>query len=61
MRLGDPPTGFAKWTLRLLAQKVVELEIAESISYQTIRRTLKKQNEQEEAFGVLGNPAGCEC
>lgn len=42
MRLGEPPAGFAKWTLRLLARKVVELEIAESISYQTIRRTLKK-------------------
>ena len=42
MRLGDPPKGFGKWTLRLLARKVVELEIVESISYQTIRRTLKK-------------------
>ena len=42
MRLGDPPKGFGKWTLRLLARKVVELEIVESISHQTIRRTLKK-------------------
>lgn len=42
MRLGDPPTGFGKWTLRLLARKVVELEIAETVSYQTVRRTLKK-------------------
>lgn len=42
MRLGDPPRGFGKWTLRLLARKVVELEIADSVSYQTIRRTLKK-------------------
>lgn len=42
MRLGDPPKGFGKWTLRLLARKVVELEIVDSISYQTIRRTLKK-------------------
>jgi transposase len=42
MRLGDPPTGYGKWTLRLLARKVVELEIAETVSYQTIRRTLKK-------------------
>lgn len=42
MRLGDPPSGFGKWTLRLLARKVVELEVAESVSYQTVRRVLKK-------------------
>lgn len=41
-RLGPPPKGYANWTLRLLARKVVELEIAESISYETVRRTLKK-------------------
>jgi transposase len=42
MRLGPPPPGYANWTLRLLARKVVELEIAESISHETVRRTLKK-------------------
>jgi len=42
MRLGDAPKGYGKWTLRLLARKVVELEIVDSISYQTVRRTLKK-------------------
>jgi transposase len=42
LRLGAPPKGYANWTLRLLARKVVELEIAESISHETIRRTLKK-------------------
>jgi hypothetical protein len=42
MRLGKPPKGYGKWTLRLLARKVVELEIVESVSYQTVRRTLKK-------------------
>ncbi len=42
MRLGAPPQGHSKWTLRLLARKVVELEIVHSVSYQTIRRTLKK-------------------
>lgn len=42
LRLGKPPAGSGKWTLRLLARKVVELEIVESVSYQTIRRTLKK-------------------
>jgi hypothetical protein len=42
MRLGPPPLGYANWTLRLLARKVVELEIVESISHETVRRTLKK-------------------
>ena len=41
-RLGTPPKGYANWTLRLLARKVVELEIADTISYETVRRTLKK-------------------
>ena len=41
-RLGSPPPGFANWTLRLLAEQVVVLEIVKSISYETIRRTLKK-------------------
>jgi hypothetical protein len=42
MRLGPPPQGYAHWTLRLLARKVVELEVAETVSYETVRRTLKK-------------------
>jgi len=42
LRLGPPPKGYANWTLRLLARKVVELEIVDSISYETVRRTLKK-------------------
>ena len=42
LRLSDPPKGRNAWTLRLLAEKVVELEIASEVSYQTIRRTLKK-------------------
>lgn len=37
-----PPPGQARWSLRLLADKLVELEIVETISYQTVRRTLKK-------------------
>jgi hypothetical protein len=41
-RLGSPPKGYANWTLRLLARKVVELEIVESVSHETVRRTLKK-------------------
>ena len=42
LRLGSPPEGFAYWSLRLLADKVVELEIADSISHETLRQTLKK-------------------
>jgi transposase len=42
LRLGSPPPGFANWTLRLLAEEIVALEIVESISYETVRRTLKK-------------------
>jgi hypothetical protein len=41
-RLGPPPKGYANWTLRLLARKVVELEIVDAISYETVRTTLKK-------------------
>lgn len=41
-RLGPPPQGYSNWSLRLLARKVVELEIVESISHETVRRTLKK-------------------
>jgi hypothetical protein len=42
MRLGKPPTGFGHWTLRLLADQMVELEIVDSISPETVRQTLKK-------------------
>ena len=42
LRLGEPPKGFANWSLRLLAEKVVELSIVESLSYKTVRQTLKK-------------------
>jgi transposase len=38
----EPPEGEARWSLRLLADKMVELEIVEDVSYQTVRRTLKK-------------------
>jgi hypothetical protein len=41
---GPAPVGRAQWTLRLLADKLVELEHAPSVSYETVRRTLKKTN-----------------
>ncbi len=41
---GDPPAGYAKWSLRLLAEEVVKLEQveAESVSHETVRQVLKK-------------------
>jgi transposase len=41
---GEPPAGQGRWTLRLLAGKLVELEVADALSYQTVRRVLKKTN-----------------
>tara|TARA_R110002096_G_scaffold338839_1_gene532295 strand:- start:55 stop:513 length:459 start_codon:yes stop_codon:yes gene_type:complete len=38
------PEGFSKWSLRLLADKMVELEYIDDISYETVRRVLKKTN-----------------
>ncbi len=38
----DPPEGFARWSLRLLADKVIELEYIDKVSHETIRQVLKK-------------------
>ena len=38
----EPPAGQARWSLRLLADKLVELQVVEAISHQTVRRVLKK-------------------
>ena len=40
----DPPTGRSEWSLRLLADRLVELSVVDSISYMTVSRTLKKTN-----------------
>ena len=40
----DPPTGRSEWSLRLLADRLVELSVVDSISYMTVSRTLKKMN-----------------
>ena len=42
LRLSPPPKGYSNWSLRLLARKVVELSIVDSISHETVRQTLKK-------------------
>jgi hypothetical protein len=55
-----PPEGFSKWTLRLLEESVVELNIVERASDNTIGRTLKKQTQT--AFAkAMGDSAGCQC
>jgi hypothetical protein len=40
----EPPDGRSQWTLRLLADKLVELEIVDAIAHETVRRVLKKTN-----------------
>ena len=47
-----PPEGFARWSLRLLADRAVELRYIDSISYETIRRVLKKRNKTLEEARV---------
>ena len=37
-----PPDGLARWSLRLLAERLVELEVVETVSHETVRRSLKK-------------------
>ena len=44
VRCGSPPEGFTRWTLSLLADKLVELQIVKSICPETVRKTLKKTN-----------------
>jgi len=42
LRCGEPPQGRMRWTLHLLADKLVELNVVDRVSYETVRRTLKK-------------------
>ena len=42
LRLGKPPAGYGHWTLQLLADELVALEVVDSISQETVRKTLKK-------------------
>lgn len=39
----DPPVGYKRWSLRLLADKAVEMEYVDKISHETVRRALKKR------------------
>jgi hypothetical protein len=53
-RLGNPPAGYGRWTLRLLAEQLVALEIVESISHETVRQILKKRDDETQNR-VLGD------
>ncbi len=44
LRCSDAPTGVGRWTLRLLAERMVELESVEHISHESVRQVLKKTN-----------------
>jgi hypothetical protein len=52
----EPPEGFARWSLRLLADKVVELKYIDSISHEAVRQILKKRD-QAVATQRMGNSA----
>ena len=52
----EPPEGFARWSLRLLADKVVELKYIDGISHESVRRILKKRD-QTMATQRMGNSA----
>lgn len=52
----EPPEGFSRWTLRLLADKVVELQYIDAISHETIRQILKKRTKTLEATR-MDNPS----
>jgi hypothetical protein len=49
---GEPPEGFARWSLRLLADKVVELNYIDNISHESVRRILKKRNQAMATQGL---------
>ena len=48
----NPPEGYERWLLRLLADKVVELQYIDNVSYETVRRVLKKRNQTLEKARV---------
>jgi len=52
----EPPEGFARWSLRLLADKVVELDYIDSISHEAVRRILKKRNQAVETKKMGNSP-----
>jgi hypothetical protein len=58
LRLAKPPKGFSNWSLRLLADKVVELGIVEKVSHETVRKTLKKWHDATQDSVLGHSPRG---
>src|SRR4051794_14546888 len=56
MRLGRPPAGYGHWTLQLLADEMVALEIVDTISHETVRQVLKKTRVAKVAGSVRNRP-----
>lgn len=57
---GQVPQGYVRWTLRMLAEKAVEMEYVESISHESVRKLLKKRNQTLEKT-ILGDTSGSKC
>jgi len=57
---GEAPAGRGRWTLRLLADRLVELNVVDSISPECVRMTLKKRT-QAVAAPAVGDPAASQC
>ena len=60
MACGEPPEGRASWTLKLLADQLVECEIVGTISTETVRQALKKKRTEAVAEAELVHPARSE-
>ena len=57
----EAPDGRQRWTLRLLADKLVELDVIDSISHETVRQRLKKKRAEALAHTEILYPPGTEC
>jgi len=57
----EPPEGQARWTLRLLADRLVDLQVVESISPECVRMTLKKKRTQALVTEAMGDSAAGQC
>jgi transposase len=55
---GDPPAGRSKWTMRLLADKMVELRYVDPLSGEAVRKALKKRTEALAEKGMVHSPGG---
>ena len=52
----QPPEGFARWSLRMLADKAIELDYIDTVSHETVRSVLKKRNKTVEEKGMGNSP-----